>query len=250
MEIRNVLTVAYFVLSIYMYGGGVMSTLVYYESWKLVGEEEFAAVHSSVTSRMLPRFGFVLALLVLVNTSLIWLHNPAISTWLIVLTAAIHLLMVVIRFAVFVPIHKKLDKAKSIELIDMLLKYDIYMGSGIPASIKMIATIVMLYQVVSASPVEAVQPDGRRIRTSAPHCILGRMFDKGDVDGGSGEQGTSENCDELRDLPHCFPERGYAASAPTLQYAPSESTNCASTQPKSCFLGGMLNCTPLALISR
>ena len=60
--------------------------------------------------------------------------------------------MVVIRFAVFVPIHKKLDKAKSIELIDMLLKYDIYMGSGIPASIKMIATIVMLYQVVSASP--------------------------------------------------------------------------------------------------
>ena len=32
-----------------------------------------------------------------------------------------------------------------------------------------------------------------------------RMFDKGDVDGGSGEQGTSENCDELRDLPHCSP---------------------------------------------
>jgi hypothetical protein len=152
MEIRNILTVAYFVLSIYMYGGGVMSTLVYYESWKLVGEEEFAAVHSSVSSRMLPRFAPVLVLLVLVNTFLIWFHHPAISTWLIVLTAAIHLLMVVTRFAVFVPIHRKLDKAKSIELIDRLLKYDIYMGSGIPASIKMIATIVMLYQVVSASP--------------------------------------------------------------------------------------------------
>ena len=69
--------------------------------------------------------------------------------WSIILTAAIHLLMVVIRLAVFVPIHKKLDKAKSIELIDKLLKYDIYLGSGIPASIKMIATIVMLYQVVS-----------------------------------------------------------------------------------------------------
>ena len=133
-------------------GSTESSTLVYYESWKLVGEEEFAAVHSSVTSRMLPRFVPILVLLVLVNTSLIWFHHPAISTWLIVLTAAIHLLMVVMRFAVFVPIHKKLDKAKSIELIDRLLKYDIYMGSGIPASIKMIATIVMLYQVVSASP--------------------------------------------------------------------------------------------------
>jgi len=150
MEIRNILTVGYFVLAIYMYGGGVMSTLVYYQSWKLVGEEEFGAVHSSVSRRILPYFGPVLVLLVLVNILLIWFHPPAISTWLIVLTAAIHLLMVVIRFAVFVPIHRRLDKAKSLELIDRLLKYDIYFGSGIPASIKMIATLAMLYQVVSA----------------------------------------------------------------------------------------------------
>jgi hypothetical protein len=150
METRSILTVTYFVLAIYMYGGGVMSTLVYYQSWKLVGEREFAAVHSSVTRRNLPYFGPVLVLLVLVNILLIWFHHPAISERLIVLTAVIHLFMVVVRFAVFVPIHKKLDKVKSTELIDRLLKYDIYFGSGIPASIKMIATIVMLYQVVSA----------------------------------------------------------------------------------------------------
>ena len=108
------------------------------------------AVHSSVSRRILPWFGSVLVLLVLANILLIWFHHPAISMWLILLTAAIHLLMVSIRFAVFVPIHRKLDKAKSIELIDRLLKYDIYLGSGMPASIKMIATIVMLYQVVSA----------------------------------------------------------------------------------------------------
>ncbi len=150
MEIRNILTVAYFVLAIYMYGGGVMSTLGYYQSWKLVGEGEFAAVHSSVSKRILPYFGPVFVLLVLVNILLIWFHHPAISMWLIVLTAVVHLGMVVIRFAVFLPIHRRLDKAKSIELIDRLLKYDVYLGSGIPASIKMIATIVMLYQVVSA----------------------------------------------------------------------------------------------------
>jgi hypothetical protein len=151
MEIRSIVTVAYFVLAIYMYGGGVMSTLCYYQSWRLVGENEFAAVHSSVSSRILSWFAPVLPLLVLVNVLLIWFHHPAISTWLIILTAAIHLLMVVIRFEVFVPIHRKLDQAKSMELINRLLKYDIYLGSGIPASIKMIATIVMLYQVVSAS---------------------------------------------------------------------------------------------------
>jgi len=37
------------------------------------------------------------------------------------------------------------------ELINRLLKYDVYLGSGFPSSIKMIATIVMLYQVVTAS---------------------------------------------------------------------------------------------------
>jgi hypothetical protein len=42
----------------------------------------------------------------------------------------------------------------------------------------------------------------------------------------------------------------YAASAPTLQCAPSESTNYASTPPKSCFFGSMLKSTPFALISR
>jgi hypothetical protein len=44
--------------------------------------------------------------------------------------------------------------------------------------------------------------------------------------------------------------RFYAASAPTLQCAPSESTNCASTPPKSCFFGAMLKSTPFALVSR
>lgn len=150
MELRNIVTVAYFVVTIYMLGGGVMSNLCYYQSWKLVGEEEFAAVHSSVSSRILPWFGPVLVLIVLANILLIWFHHPAISMWLIVLTAAIHLLLVTVRFAVYVPIHRKLDKAKSIELIDRLLKYEIYFYVFV--SVATIATIVMLYQVVSAFP--------------------------------------------------------------------------------------------------
>ena len=149
MELRNIVTVVYFVATIYMLGGGVMSNLCYYQSWKLVGEEEFAAVHSSVSSRILPWFGPVLILIVLTNILLIWFHHPAISIWLIVLTAAIHVLLVTVRFAVYVPIHRKLDQGKSIELIDRLLKYEIYFYTFV--SIVTIATIVMLYQVVSAS---------------------------------------------------------------------------------------------------
>jgi len=149
MELRNIVTVAYFVVTIYMLGGGVMSNLCYYQSWKLVGEEEFAAVHSSVSSRILPWFGPVLVLMLLANILLIWFRHPAIPMWLIVLTAASNLILVTVRFAVYVPIHRKLDKGKSIELIDRLLKYEIYYY--IFVSITTIATIVMLYQVVSSS---------------------------------------------------------------------------------------------------
>ena len=151
IETRNIVTVAYFVLAIYMFGAGVMSTLVYYHSWKLVGAKEFPAVHTCVSDRMIPYFVPTIVLLAVVNVLLIWFHHPAISLWLIVLTAGLHLLIVGARLAVFLPIQRQLDQAKSLELIDRLLKYDVYLGSGIPSSTKMIATIVMLYQVVSAS---------------------------------------------------------------------------------------------------
>ena len=150
MEIRNILTVAYFVLSMYVFGGGVMSTLVYYKSWKLVSAEDFAAVHTSVTNRILPFFLPFVVLLVVVNILLIWFHHPAMSTSLIILSAAVELFIVVVRITVFLPIHKQLDKAKSIELIDRLLRYDWYIGIA-PAAIVRIATLVLLYQVVSAS---------------------------------------------------------------------------------------------------
>lgn len=41
----------------------------------------------------------------------------------------------------------------------------------------------------------------------------------------------------------------FDACSATLQRRPSESMNCARIPPKSCFVGGMLNCTPFAIIS-
>jgi hypothetical protein len=140
-----------FVLAIYMYGGGVMSTLVYYKSWKLVGEEELAAVHSSVSSRMLPRFGPVL---VPAGAGQYFadLVSPSSDVHTIIgITAALHFFILVVSFTLFRPIHNQLDKAKSVELIDRLVAYDRYMRL-VPGCIIITATIVMLYQVVSASP--------------------------------------------------------------------------------------------------
>jgi len=47
-----------------------------------------------------------------------------------------------------IPIHMKLNEAKSTELIDRVVKYHLYLRM-IPGVMTMIFTIVMLYQVVS-----------------------------------------------------------------------------------------------------
>ncbi len=149
METRNILSVAYFVLAIYGFGGGMVSGVIYYPSWKLVGAEDFPAVHKSVLSRVFIYVPFVF-LAVLANILLIWFHHPAMSTALIVITAALHLFILVVSFTVFLPIHKQLDEAKSDELIGRIVMYDRYLRE-FPGCIIMVATVIMLYQVVRVS---------------------------------------------------------------------------------------------------
>ena len=72
------------------------------------------------------------------------------STPLIVITAALHLFILVVSLTLFLPIHNQLDKAKSVELIDRLIAYDRYLRD-FPGCIIMAATIIMLYQVVRVS---------------------------------------------------------------------------------------------------
>jgi hypothetical protein len=153
MNIRSFLTVAYFVLATYAFGGGVVSGIMYYPSWKFVSAEDLPAVHKSVLSRVFIYVPFVF-LALLVNILLIWFHHPAMSTSLIVITAALHLFILIVSFTLFLPIHKQLnselDRAKCVELIDKIVMYDRYLRV-IPGCIAMIATIIMLDQVVSIS---------------------------------------------------------------------------------------------------
>src|SRR5260370_30864580 len=111
MEVRNILTVAFFVLAIYGFGGGVVSGVMYYPSWKLVSAEDFPAVHKSVLSRVFIYVPFVF-LAVLANILLIWLHHPAMSTPLIVITAALPLFILSFRLTPLLPIHTHLDERK------------------------------------------------------------------------------------------------------------------------------------------
>ena len=149
MNIRNVLTILYFVLTIYSFSGGLVHGVANYPSWKLVSAEDFPIVHKCVNSRIFMVYVPFFFLSVVVNLFLIWFHPPAISTMLVEIAAILNLFIWVLTATVAIPIHKQLDRAKSIELIDRLMKVHLY--RLIPGSLLMVVTALMMYQVFSAT---------------------------------------------------------------------------------------------------
>ena len=52
MEIRNFVTVTYFILTIYSFSGGGLLGIVDYPIWKLISTEDFPAFHRSYFKRV------------------------------------------------------------------------------------------------------------------------------------------------------------------------------------------------------
>jgi hypothetical protein len=150
MNMRNVLTVVYFVLAIYSFSGGLVNGVANFSSWKLIGAEDFPVVHKYVTKRILAVYVPFFFLSIPVNILLIWFHPPAISTMLVVIAAVLNLFIWVFTATLAIPIHKQLDQAKSTELIGRLVKVHLYLRL-IPGSLVMIVTALMMYQVLGAA---------------------------------------------------------------------------------------------------
>lgn len=145
MQVRELLTVLYFFLTIYSFSGGAVHGIANYSAWKLVGAQEFPAVHKYVNRRIFLVYVPFFFLTVLVNIVLIWFHHPAVSTTLVVIAAVLNLLIWIITATLAIPIHKQLDRAKSAELIDRLVAVHLYLRL-IPGMIVMIITAAMMVQ--------------------------------------------------------------------------------------------------------
>ena len=148
MNMRNVLTILYFVLTIYSFSGGLVHGVANYPSWKRISAEDFPAVHRYVNARIFTVYVPFFFLSVVVNIFLIWFHPPAMSTILVVIAAILNLFIWVLTATLAIPIHRQLDQAKSVELIDRLMKVHVYLRV-IPGSLLMIVTALMMYQVLS-----------------------------------------------------------------------------------------------------
>jgi len=150
MNMRNVLTIVYFVLTIYSFSGGLVHGVANYSSWKLISAEDFPVVHKHVSRRILAVLVPFFFLSVVANILLIWFHPPEISTMLVVIAAVLNLFIWVITASLAIPIQKQLDQAKSTELIGRLVGVIRYLRV-IPGFLVMIVTALMMYQVLGAA---------------------------------------------------------------------------------------------------
>jgi hypothetical protein len=150
MRIRELLTVLFFFLTIYSFSGGAVHGIANYSAWKLVGAADFPAVHQYVNRRIFLVYVPFFLLTVLLNIILIWFHHPAVSTPLVVIAAVLNLFIWIITARLAIPIHKQLDRAKSVELIDRLVAIHMYWRL-IPGLILMLVTAAMMAQAFRAA---------------------------------------------------------------------------------------------------
>jgi hypothetical protein len=145
MQMRELLTILYFFLTVYSFSGGAVHGLANYSAWKLIGAEDFPAVHQYINRRIFVVYVPFFFLNVLVNIALIWFHHPAVSTTLVEISAGLNLFIWIVTATLAIPTHKQLDRAKSAKLIDRLVAVHLYLRL-IPGLIVMIITAAMMYQ--------------------------------------------------------------------------------------------------------
>lgn len=92
----------------------------------------------------------VFFLCVVLNILLVWLHPPAMSTAWVAVAAILNLFIWIVTVTLAAPIHKQLDHNKSVELIDKLIFYHVYLRV-VPGLILVLVTGILLYQLVRVS---------------------------------------------------------------------------------------------------
>lgn len=151
MKWKQILTVVYLVINIYVFCVGTLQGLINYAAWGLIGTTEFPAVHQAVASRTISLFLPFFLLSLPLNFGMIWFRHPAVSRKLVILVALLNLFIFIVTITLAIPIQNQLDQHKSVELIDQLVWYHLYLRT-LPGIVVLLAIIIVLYQLVSKVP--------------------------------------------------------------------------------------------------
>ena len=146
MSLRNLLTLFFFAVRLYCFGGGFVEGFQY-SSWKLIPPASFPAVHHEIELQIQRYYVPFLFLSVPLTVLLIWFHHPAMSQNLIVVAAVLQTYIVASTIILAVPIQRQLGVAFSRPLVDKLIWYHTYLRLG-PGILHLMVVLVLLDQII------------------------------------------------------------------------------------------------------
>ena len=149
-KVSSIVFSVYILVAFYVFGGGIVNSLVGYRTWRAVGENEFPKFHQIDSSLIIPLFVVFFFFSFILQILLFWFRPTVISKWLVWLSLVFNLIALVSTITVQIPIQIELDKRFSFELIDKLISTDMIFRR-IPMLLMAITNFGMLYRVVKHS---------------------------------------------------------------------------------------------------
>lgn len=146
-KISAIVFSVYILLTFYVFGGGIVNSLVGYRTWRVVGENEFPEFHQIDSALIIPLFVIFFFLSFIPQVLLFWFRPVIISKWLIWLALVLNLVALISTITIQIPIQTELDKRFSLELIDRLISTDM-IYRRIPMALMAVTNFLMLYKVV------------------------------------------------------------------------------------------------------
>lgn len=137
----------YLLLTFYVFGGGMVTSLVGYRIWKLVGPNEFPKFHQADNRHIIPVFVIFFFLSFIPQILLFWFRPTIIPKWMVGLALFFNLIMLISSITIQIPIQMKLDEVFSMELIERLIATDLTFRV-IPMILLAVTNFIMLYKVV------------------------------------------------------------------------------------------------------
>ena len=149
-KISTIVFSVYILLAFYVFGGGIVNSLVAYRTWRAVGANEFPEFHHIDSALIIPLFVVFFFLSFIPQILLFWFRPMVIPKWLVWLALLFNFITLVSTITIQIPIQIELDKMFSLELIERLISTD-FIYRRIPMFLQAIINFIMLYKVVKHS---------------------------------------------------------------------------------------------------
>ena len=114
----------YLVWSVYSMATGYMEHFAVFDSWRFVGEGDFAAVHKRSGQRLLYVHVIPIGVLTLLTVAMFWLVPPELPRRWLWIAAAAHVTIWASSLSIQIPLQTSLAKARNLQHIERLIATD------------------------------------------------------------------------------------------------------------------------------